>query len=154
MLPSVDATMMVLPEDDGPNSFDRSTLIVKMFPSTDAAPTDVSRREQRTSSAAARIVARRRVTGYSARPAGSRSTAPSATTAPTGRSPSTPTGRSREPLRATRTTPGLLDHPGCDQHLQDGEDEGGDDDREERPRRSQQACGEGGQLPGRGDHRL
>src|SRR6184192_3421618 len=35
MLPSVDATMMVLPEDDGPNSFDRSTLIVKMFPSTD-----------------------------------------------------------------------------------------------------------------------
>src|SRR5947207_3014260 len=34
MLPSVDATMMVLPEDDGPNSFDKSTLIVRMFPST------------------------------------------------------------------------------------------------------------------------
>jgi len=34
MLPSVDATMMVLPDADGPNSFDRSTLIVRMFPAT------------------------------------------------------------------------------------------------------------------------
>jgi len=34
MLPSVDAMMMVLPDADGPNSFDRSTLIVRMFPAT------------------------------------------------------------------------------------------------------------------------
>src|SRR5437667_193370 len=33
-LPSVEAMMMVLPEEDGTNSFDKSTLIVRMFPST------------------------------------------------------------------------------------------------------------------------
>src|SRR5437870_9490749 len=33
-LRSVEAMMMVLPEEDGPNSFVRSTLIVRMFPST------------------------------------------------------------------------------------------------------------------------
>src|SRR5271157_5828905 len=32
--PSVLAMMIVLPEDDGPNSLPRSTLIVRMFPST------------------------------------------------------------------------------------------------------------------------
>src|SRR3990172_449212 len=32
--PSVEAMMMVLPDDDGPNSWDRSTLMVRMFPST------------------------------------------------------------------------------------------------------------------------
>ena len=32
--PSVLAMMIVLPEDDGPNSLLRSTLIVRMFPST------------------------------------------------------------------------------------------------------------------------
>jgi len=34
MLPSVEAMMMVLPDADGPNSFDRSTLIVRIFPAT------------------------------------------------------------------------------------------------------------------------
>lgn len=33
--PSVDAIMIVLPEDDGPKSLVRSTVIVKMFPLTD-----------------------------------------------------------------------------------------------------------------------
>src|SRR5437867_9701952 len=33
-LPSVEAMVMVLPEEDGTNSFDKSTLIVRMFPST------------------------------------------------------------------------------------------------------------------------
>src|SRR5207249_12158713 len=32
-LPSVEAMMMVLPEEDGTTSFDKSTLIVRMFPS-------------------------------------------------------------------------------------------------------------------------
>ena len=32
--PSVDATMMVLPDEEGPNSFDKSTLMIRMFPST------------------------------------------------------------------------------------------------------------------------
>src|SRR4030042_6157407 len=34
-LPSVEAIMIVLPEADGPNSFDRSILIVRMFVSID-----------------------------------------------------------------------------------------------------------------------
>jgi len=34
-LPSVEAMMIALPEAEGPNSFDRSTLIVRMFPSID-----------------------------------------------------------------------------------------------------------------------
>jgi len=34
ILPSVEAMMVVLPEADGPNSFVRSTLIVRMFPDT------------------------------------------------------------------------------------------------------------------------
>jgi hypothetical protein len=34
-LPSVEAIIMVFPEEEGPNSFDRSTLIVRIFPSTD-----------------------------------------------------------------------------------------------------------------------
>jgi len=34
ILPSVEAMMVVLPEADGPNSFVRSTLIVRMFPAT------------------------------------------------------------------------------------------------------------------------
>jgi len=33
-LPSVEAIMIVFPEEEGPNSFDRSTLIVRVFPST------------------------------------------------------------------------------------------------------------------------
>ena len=33
MLPSVEAMMIVLPEDEGPNSFVKSTLIVRMLPS-------------------------------------------------------------------------------------------------------------------------
>lgn len=33
-MPSVEAMMMVLPEDDGPNSLVRSTLMVRMLPST------------------------------------------------------------------------------------------------------------------------
>jgi hypothetical protein len=33
-LPSVDAMMIVFPEDEGPNSFERSTLIVNKVPST------------------------------------------------------------------------------------------------------------------------
>src|SRR6266508_908841 len=32
--PSVDAMMVVLPEEDGPNSFDKSTRMMRMFPST------------------------------------------------------------------------------------------------------------------------
>jgi hypothetical protein len=32
--PSVEAMMIVLPEEDGPNSLERSTLIVRMVPST------------------------------------------------------------------------------------------------------------------------
>lgn len=32
--PSVEATIMVLPVEDGPNSFDRSTVIVNIVPST------------------------------------------------------------------------------------------------------------------------
>src|SRR6476620_6355485 len=32
--PSVDAMMIVFPEEEGPNSFERSTLIVSMVPST------------------------------------------------------------------------------------------------------------------------
>ena len=35
MFPSVEAMMMVFPDDDGPNSFARSTLMVRMLPSTD-----------------------------------------------------------------------------------------------------------------------
>jgi hypothetical protein len=32
--PSVEAMMIVFPEEDGPNSLERSTLIVRIFPST------------------------------------------------------------------------------------------------------------------------
>ena len=32
--PSVEAMMVVFPEEDGPNSLERSTLIVRIFPST------------------------------------------------------------------------------------------------------------------------
>jgi hypothetical protein len=32
--PSVEAMMIVLPEDEGPNSLDKSTLMVSVFPST------------------------------------------------------------------------------------------------------------------------
>src|SRR4030043_1453891 len=32
--PSVEAMMMVFPDDDGPNSSDRSTFMVRMLPST------------------------------------------------------------------------------------------------------------------------
>jgi len=32
--PSVDAMIMVFPYDDGPNSFVRSTIMVRMLPST------------------------------------------------------------------------------------------------------------------------
>src|SRR3989337_3207189 len=33
--PSVDATMMFFPDEEGPNSFDKSILMVSMFPSTE-----------------------------------------------------------------------------------------------------------------------
>src|SRR5215510_5820549 len=34
-LPSVEAMMMVFPDEDGPNSFDRSTVMVRILPNMD-----------------------------------------------------------------------------------------------------------------------